>query len=128
MSYYYNKMVNMPFENAKAKVTEALKTEGFGIVSEIDMQSKFKEKLGVDFKKYTILGACNPNFAYQAVQVEENIGVMLPCNVVLIDQGNSTTEVAIIDPVASMMAIENKELKPLAKEAAERLKNVLSII
>lgn len=128
MNYYFNKIIKGDFEAAKTKIAGALKTEGFGIVSEIDMQAKLKEKLGVDFKKYTILGACNPAFAHQALQAEEKIGVMLPCNIVLIDKGNSSTEVVIIDPVASMMAIENPALEPLAKEATEKLKKVIELI
>jgi uncharacterized protein (DUF302 family) len=125
MAYYFNKSIQKDFETSKALVTELLKTEGFGIVSEIDLQAKFKEKLGVDFKKYLILGACNPGFAYKAVQTEEKIGVMLPCNIVLIDQGNGSTEVIAVDPVASMIAVENVSLQPLAGDVAGKLKNII---
>jgi uncharacterized protein (DUF302 family) len=128
MEYYFNKTIPESFENSIAKVTEALKTEGFGIVSEIDMQAKLKEKLGVDFKKYKILGACNPAFALKAIQAEEKIGIMLPCNVVVIDKENGTTEIAVVDPVASMMAVENSALEPLANEIKEKLKRVMTLL
>jgi uncharacterized protein (DUF302 family) len=126
MEYYFNTIVNSGFEEAIAKTTEALKTEGFGIVSEIDMQSKLKEKLNVDFKKYKILGACNPAYAYKALQAEEKIGTMLPCNILIIDKENGTTEIAAINPIASMMAIQNDKLKPLAEEVTEKLKKVIN--
>ena len=125
MEYYFSKTLHQDFDDVINRVTEALKTEGFGIVSTIDLQAKFKEKLGVDFKKYTILGACNPSYAYKTLQVEEKIGVMLPCNVVVIDKGNGITEVVAVHPLASMMAIQNAALEPLAKEVTEKLKNVI---
>ena len=126
MEYYFSKILSRSFEESIDRVTEALKTEGFGIVSIIDMQAKLKEKLGVDFKKYTILGACNPPYAYKTLQAEEKIGVMLPCNIVVIDKENGTTEVAAVHPVASMMAIENPALEPLASEVTIKLKNVIN--
>lgn len=116
----------MGFEESIEQVTEALKKEGFGVVSVIDMQAKLKEKLGVDYRKYTILGACNPPYAYKTLQAEEKIGVMLPCNVVVIDRENGTTEVAAVHPLASMMAIENAALEPLAEEVTEKLNNVIN--
>ena len=125
MNYYFSKIINKDFIASKALISDALKSEGFGLVSEIDMQEKFKEKLGVDFKKYTILGACNPAFAYKAVQAEEKIGTMLPCNIILIDQGGGNTEITAIDPIASMMAIENIELQPLAEDVSNRLKRII---
>ena len=128
MEYYIKTTLNVDFDTAIGKVTEALKTEGFGIISDIDMQAKLKEKLGVDFKKYKILGACNPAFAYKALQAEEKIGIMLPCNIVVIDQGNGITEVAAVHPVASMMAVENPALEPLAIEVTEKLKNVIALL
>jgi uncharacterized protein (DUF302 family) len=128
MEYYFNIILNDNFDNSIAKATEALKTEGFGIVSEIDMQAKLKEKLGVDYKKYKILGACNPAFAYKALQAEEKIGTMLPCNVLIIDKENGTTEIAIINPIASMMAIQNPALEPLAIEITEKLKKVINLL
>jgi uncharacterized protein (DUF302 family) len=125
MEYYFSTVLNTNFKDAEAKITEALKAEGFGIISEIDMQSKLKEKLGVDFKKYKILGACNPSFAYKALQVEEKIGVMLPCNIVVMDHENGTTEVTAINPIASMMAVQNPALEPLANEITEKLKKII---
>jgi uncharacterized protein (DUF302 family) len=125
MEYYFSTILKANFEDAIAKTTEALKTEGFGIITEIDLQAKFKEKLGVDFKKYTILGACNPASAYKAIQMEEKIGTMLPCNMVIIDKENGTTEVSAVNPLASMMAIQNSALEPLAVEITEKLKRVI---
>jgi len=126
MEYYFSKILNKGFEEAIISVTEALKTEGFGVVSTIDMQAKLKEKLGVDYKKYTILGACNPPYAYKVLLEEEKIGVLLPCNVVVVDKENGTTEVAAVHPLASMMAIQNAELAPLAEEVTEKLRNVIN--
>lgn len=128
MEYYFNKIVHSDFEKTIVKVTDALKTEGFGIVSEIDMQAKLKEKLGVDYRKYRILGACNPAFAHKALQMEEKIGVMLPCNVVVIDRENGTTEVAAVHPLASMMAVQNPALEPLALEVTEKIKRVVDLL
>lgn len=128
MEYYFNTILKTNFEDAVAKTTEALKTEGFGVITEIDMQGKLKEKLGVDFKKYKILGACNPAFAYKALQAEEKIGTMLPCNVLIIDKENGTTEVAAINPIASMMAIPNPALAPLAQEVADKLKKIIDLL
>ena len=127
MEYYFSAILHTDFDDAVAKVTEALKTEGFGVLTEIDMQAKLKEKLGVDYKKYKILGACNPAFAYKALQAEEMIGVMLPCNIVVTDKENGTTEVAAIHPIASMMAIQNPALEPLAQEITEKIKRVMNL-
>ena len=128
MEYYFSATLKTNFENAVSKTTEALKTEGFGIITEIDMQGKLKEKLGVEYKKYKILGACNPAFAYKALQVEEKIGTMLPCNVLIIDKENGTTEVAAINPIASMMAVQNSALEPLAQEVADKLKGIIDLL
>jgi len=128
MDYYFSKVLHSSFEDSVAKTAEALKAEGFGIITEIDMHARFKEKLGVDFKKYKILGACNPAYAFKAVQAEEKIGTMLPCNVLVIDRENGTTEVAAVHPVASMMAVENPALAPLAGEITEKLKRVISAL
>jgi uncharacterized protein (DUF302 family) len=127
-SYFYNKIIRALFDDAVTRTLEALKTEGFGIVSEINLHEKFKEKLNVDFRKYKILGACNPAFAYEAVQAEENIGVMLPCNVLVIDKENGMIEITAVDPVASMMAIENKVLAPLASQVQEKLRKAIDLI
>ena len=128
MEYYFSAILHTDFDDAVAKVTEALKTEGFGVLTEIDMQAKLKEKLGVDYKKYKILGACNPAFAYKALQAEEMIGTMLPCNIVVTDKEDGTTEVAAIHPIASMMAIQNPALEPLAQEITEKIKRVINLL
>jgi uncharacterized protein (DUF302 family) len=125
MPYYFSKILHISFDEAINNVTETLKDEGFGIVSVIDMQAKLKEKLGVDYRKYTILGACNPPYAYKTLLEEEKIGVLLPCNVAVIDRENGTTEVAAVDPVASMMAVQNEALVPVAEEIAGKLRNVI---
>ncbi len=125
MNYYFNTIINESFDSAILKVTESLKKEGFGIVSEIRMHEKFREKLGIDFRKYTILGACNPAYAYKAVTAEEKIGTMLPCNVVVIEKENGKTEVAAINPVASMMAVQNPALEGFGKEVAQILHEVI---
>jgi uncharacterized protein (DUF302 family) len=119
-------MMDVNFDEAIQRTTDALKVEGFGIITEIDLQEKFKEKLGVNYKKYRILGACNPSYAYKAVLLEERIGTMLPCNVLVIEQGENKTEVSAVNPIASMMGIENKELESIAIEITEKLKRVIS--
>lgn len=126
MSYYFSKVMELPFEEASEKVTEALKNEGFGVISVINMHEKFKEKLDTDFKKYRILGACNPALAFKAVSMEDKLGTMLPCNVVVIDQGNGLTEVSAINPLASMMAVQNPGLESIAGDITERLKQMIS--
>ena len=128
MQYYFNKILHADFDQAILKVTEALKTEGFGIITQIDMQAKLKEKLGVDFKRYTILGACNPAFAHKALQIEEKIGTMLPCNVVVIDREDGTTEVIAVHPKASMMAVQNAGMESLADEVTGKIKRVINLI
>lgn len=125
MSYYFSKTVSLSHAEAIEKVTAALKNSGFGIVSEIQMHEKFKEKLNVDFKKYTILGACNPGYAYKAVQSEEKIGTMLPCNIVIIEKGDKATEIAAVNPIASMMAVNNPALGPIAGEITQILKELI---
>jgi uncharacterized protein (DUF302 family) len=128
MEYYFSKTLATSFETALDRITEELKKEGFGIISEINLHDKFQEKLGVDFKKYRILGACNPGLAYKALQSEDKIGTMLPCNVLVIDQGNGNTEVAAVNPVASMMAIQNPGLGSVAGEVTERLQRVINAL
>jgi uncharacterized protein (DUF302 family) len=128
MKYYFSKTIKSSFEEAIRQVTDALKTEGFGVISEIRMHEKLKEKLGVNFKKYTILGACNPSFAYKALQMEDKIGTMLPCNVIIQELSPESIEIAIVDPIASMMAIENQNLGSLALEVQGKLKNVIHLL
>ncbi|MEJ2616928.1 MAG: DUF302 domain-containing protein [Ignavibacteriaceae bacterium] len=125
MSYYFNKTLKGDFNSVIDKVTSALKSEGFGVLTEIDVKETLKKKLDVDFKKYKILGACNPPFAYKALQAEDKIGAMLPCNVTVIEQGNGEVEVAAVDPVASMQAIQNQSLASVADEVRNKLKKVV---
>ena len=125
MSYYFSTKVEMSFEAAISTVTEALKKDGFGILTEIDVKATLKKKLDVDFPKYTILGACNPPFAYRALQAEPKIGIMLPCNVIVQELDNGSIEVAAVDPLASMQSIHNKELQTIAEEIQVKLKQVI---
>jgi uncharacterized protein (DUF302 family) len=113
------------FDDALRRTTEALKTEGFGIITEIDVKDTFKKKINVDFRNYRILGACNPILAHEALQIEDKVGTMLPCNVVVQDIGGGTTEVAAIDPVASMQAIDNPRLKQAAEQVRLKLQRVI---
>ena len=126
MEYYFSKTINASFDEAINRITEALKTEGFGIVSEIRLHEKFKEKLDIDFKKYTILGACIPAYAYKALKVEDKIGAMLPCNVVVQELSLNHIEVAAVNPIASMMAIQNPALEGIAGEVTNKLQKVIS--
>jgi uncharacterized protein (DUF302 family) len=125
MSYFFSKKVAMNFESAMTRVTEGLKKEGFGILTEIDVKATLKKKLDVDFQQYTILGACNPAFAYKALQAEPHIGTMLPCNVIVQELAEGKVEVAAVDPLASMQAISNQELQAIAKEIQLKLKRVI---
>ena len=125
MSYHFTKILDIPFEQAMSKVTDALKKEGFGILSQIDVQQTLKKKLDVDFRKYYILGACNPPFAYKALQVEKMIGTMLPCNVVVQESEGGNTEVSAVDPVASMQAVQNPALLDVAQQVRAKLKKVI---
>lgn len=125
MEYYFSKILNTSFDEAIKITTEALKTEGFGVISEIRMHEKLKEKLNVDFKRYTILGACNPPFAYKALQAEDKIGTMLPCNVLVIEQGLNKIEIAAVNPIASMQAISNPALGDVAQQVTDKLKKVI---
>ena len=125
MSYYFAKVLDSGVDAAVAKVTEALKSEGFGILTTIDVQATLKSKLGVEFPDYRILGACNPTLAHQALQIEDKVGTMLPCNVVVHALGDGRTEVAAIDPVASMQAIPNEQLKGAAEQVREKLQRVI---
>lgn len=124
MSYYFAKTISATFDEAIAHVTDELKKEGFGVLTEIDVKATLKKKLDVDFHRYKILGACNPPFAYQALQAEDKIGTMLPCNVI-VQETSGGIEVAAIDPVASMTAVENPKLAEVAGEVQARLKKVI---
>ncbi len=125
MSYYYSKTLDLSFEDAIDKTTEALSEEGFGVLTEIDIKATLKKKLDVDFKKYQILGACNPLLAHKALSAEDHIGLMLPCNVIVQEHENGEVEVSAVDPIASMQAIENDELGEIAQEVRNLLKKVI---
>ena len=125
MKYFFDKTLNKDFDTAVAMVTAALKEEGFGILTEIDVRDIFKKKLDVDFRKYKILGACNPQFAYQALASENKIGVLLPCNVIVQELSPGVVEVAAVDPEASMQAVENFGLNKIASEVKVKLQRVV---
>lgn len=125
MSYYYSKIIDDGFENVLRKTEVALKQEGFGILTEIDVKETLKKKLDVDFKKYKILGACNPPYAYKALQAEDKIGTMLPCNVIVIEQSANQIEVAAVNPISSMQAVHNEDLLKIAEEIKDKLIGVI---
>jgi len=125
MSYYFSKTLRIPFDEAVDKVTEELKKEGFGILTDIDVKETLKKKLNLDFQKYKILGACNPPFAHKALLAEDKIGLMLPCNVIVQETSDYMVEVAAIDPIASMLAVENPKLKEVAEQVRIKLKIVI---
>jgi uncharacterized protein (DUF302 family) len=125
MSYYFTKTIRLSFDEAVAKVTDELKKEGFGILTDIDVKATLKKKLDVDFRKYRILGSCNPPFAYQALQEEDKIGLMLPCNVIVQENNDGTVEVSAIDPIASMQSVKNEKLSGVATQVQAKLKKVI---
>jgi len=125
MSYVLSTTVAMPFDEAVSAITAALKEVGFGILTEIDMTTTLKNKIDVDIRPYRILGACNPSFAYEALKLEDSIGALLPCNVVVSDEGNGTTQVRIIDPVAMVQPTGNDNLVPFAQEVRGMLQKAL---
>ena len=125
MSYNFSKIVNHDFDEAILKVTDELKKEGFGILTEIDVQATLKKKIDVDFRRYKILGACNPPNAYKALQAEENIGVLLPCNVVVQEKEDGRIQVSAVNPVESMKAVGNQNMGEIASDIADRLKRVI---
>lgn len=122
MTYYFSKKLRIPFNNAIERVTQALASKGFGILTTIDVRAIMKKKLDVDFRPYTILGACNPQFAHKALQIEDKVGTMLPCNVVVQEIGSGEVEVSAVDPVASMSAIEDAKLAAIAADVRSLLK------
>lgn len=125
MEYYFSKTIAGSFDSAIQKITEALKAEGFGILTEIDIKATLKKKLDVDFYNYKILGACNPPFAYKALLAEDKIGTMLPCNVIVQEKVPGKVEVSAVDPEASMLSIENKDLHDIATEVRAKLQKVI---
>ena len=126
MTYHISRTLKLPFDAAIERVTEELQKEGFGVLTEIDVKATLKKKLDVDFSKYTILGACNPNLAYQALQMEDRIGTMLPCNVIVRETGEGEVEVSAVDPIASMQAIDNPGLGELAATVKGKLETVIA--
>jgi len=128
MSYYFNKFVEMDFDQAIEKTTEELKKEGFGVLTQIDVQEALKKKLNVAFRKYRILGACNPQYAYKALQAEDKIGTMLPCNVIVQETEDGKVEIAAIDPVASMQSVQNESLGEIASIVRSKLKKVIEAV
>lgn len=126
MTYYFAKTLDLRFDEAVAATRDALAAEGFGVITEIDVRQTLKTKIGVDFRPYLILGACNPRLAHEALQLEDKVGTMLPCNVIVQDAGEGRTDVAAIDPVASMQAIPNAALKTPAMAVAGKLQAVIA--
>ncbi len=124
-TYHYTRTLDAPLGEAERRVRDALQQEGFGVLTEIDLQATLKKKLDVDFRPYKILGACNPPAAYRALQAEPLIGTMLPCNVVLHETADGQTEIAAVDPVASMMAVENDQLGEIAADIRDRLRRAV---
>jgi len=128
VSYYFNKTLAIAFDEAVEMVKAELKKEGFGVLTEIDVQKTLKEKMGVDFRPYRILGACNPPYAYKALMTEDKIGTMLPCNVIVQELAPGQVEVAAIDPLASMAAVKNEDLGAIGLEVREKLKRVVDAL
>ena len=126
MNYYYTKELNSSFEDALAKTKQALVEKGFGVISEIDLKEKFKEKLNLEFREYRILGACNPKMAYQAIEQEDKIGVLLPCNVVVQERLDGKIEVSAVNPMETMSAVQNSNLELIAKEVSSKLNEAIN--
>lgn len=125
MTYHVSKVVDMPFEDAVSATADALKEHGFGVLTDIDVRATLKKKLDVDYRPYRILGACNPMMAYQALQAENKIGTMLPCNVIVQQREDGKVEVSAVDPVASMQAIDNPDLADIARQVQGMLRHVI---
>ncbi len=129
MSYYFSTVISdVGFDEVTQRVTDALKSEGFGVLNQIDMHDTLREKIGVDFRKYRILGACNPHFAHKALQLEGKLGVLLPCNVVVEDLENGSMEVSFVDPLSMMSSVGNKALDGLSEEVREKFKRVVGAL
>jgi uncharacterized protein (DUF302 family) len=125
MRYYFNKTLSTSFDDALSRVSEELQQEGFGILTEIDVRAKVREKLGEEFRNYRILGACNPSFAWQALQIEDKIGTLLPCNVIIQELAPDKIEVAAIDPAVSMLAVDNPALRDIVTQVRAKLQKVI---
>ena len=128
MSYYFSKILSLSFDEAVTRVTQTLKGQGFGVITEIDVTQTLKAKIGVDFRPYRILGACNPTLAHEALKLEDKVGTMLPCNVIVQELGPGRIEVAAIDPVASMAAIDNPALLEKAAVVRGQLEKVIALL
>lgn len=128
MTYHFSKIIQADYEQAIAALTKALQAEGFGVISTIDLKEKFKEKLEVDFRQYTILGACNPKLAYEAIQLEPHIGVMLPCNILVQEKDSNSIEITAINPMETMQAVQNEKLSTLAADVSRKLHNVINTL
>lgn len=128
MQYYFSRILDTDFESALQRVTDALKAKGFGIITQIDLKETFKNKIDKDFRPYRILGACNPNYAFEALQLEDKIGAMLPCNVVVQQLDNGQVEVAAVNPVASMAAVPNEALIKLAGQVEELMREMVEAV
>lgn len=128
MNYYHSRAVNLSFDEAIAKVTKELKKEGFGVLTEIDVRETLKKKLDVDFRRYRILGACNPPFAYKALQAEKNIGALLPCNFVVQETEDGRVDISAVNPVVSMQNVKNPALEPVAKEINDKILRILEAV
>jgi uncharacterized protein (DUF302 family) len=125
MSYYFSKTIQTTFDDAISRVTEELKKEGFGVLTEIDVKETLKKKLNVDFRKYRILGACNPQYAYKALEAEDKIGTMLPCNVIVQEIAGVGAEIAAIDPAFSLQAVKNPAIEEIASQVRDKLRSVI---
>jgi uncharacterized protein (DUF302 family) len=128
MSYHFSKTLDLPFDQAITRVTDALKAEGFGVLTDIDVAATMKAKLGEDFRPYRILGACNPQLAHRALELEDKIGTMLPCNVIVQATADGGVEVAAVDPAASMQAVDNPKLARIAETVRDKLKHVIDTL
>lgn len=124
-TYYYARTIARSPDETERRLRDALQKEGFGVLTEIDVKATLKKKLDVDFRPYKILGACNPHFAHQALEAEDKIGTMLPCNVIVQKAGEDKTEVAVVDPIASMQAVDNEKLASIARNVRDRLRHVI---
>jgi uncharacterized protein (DUF302 family) len=123
--YAFTRVLNTSYEDAISKVREALKEEGFGVLTEIDVKETLKKKLGVDFRKYVILGACNPPYAHRTLQTDLDVGLLLPCNVIVYETDDQKAYVSAINPVSALQVIKNRELRKIAEEVSEKLKRVV---
>lgn len=128
MSYYFTKTINLSFEQCYDHIKSELQKEGFGVLTEIDVKETLKKKIDVDFRKYKILGACNPPFAHKVLSAEENIGVLLPCNVIMQEKEEGKTQISIVNPLVSMQAVNNEALLPIATEVSQKLQRVLAAL